>query len=64
MICDRLEEGRIGYGLMVWDGTELRMCRDLCSSAGPVLDLARRCNLGQLCPEHFREVVEDFLADW
>ena len=32
--------------------------------AEPVLDQARRCNLGRLCPEHFREVVEDFLAAW
>ena len=64
VICDQLEEGRTGYGLMVWDGKQLRVFRDLCGRGGPVLDLARRCNLGRLCPEHFREVVEDFLAAW
>ena len=64
VICDQLEEGRTGYGLMVWDGKQLRVFRDLCGRAEPVLDLARRCNLGRLCPEHFREVEEDFLAAW
>lgn len=62
VICDQMEEGRTGYGLMVWDGSESWRCRDLCSSLAPVLELASRCNLGQLSPEHFREVVEDFLA--
>ena len=56
VICDQLEEGRTGYGLMVWDGKQLRVFRDLCGRAEPVLD--------RLCPEHFREVVEDFLAAW
>ena len=45
VICDQLEEGRTGYGLMVWDGKQLRVFRDLCGRAEPVLDLARRCNL-------------------
>lgn len=40
VICDQLEEGRTGYGLMVWDGKQLRVFRDLCGRAEPVLDLA------------------------
>ena len=64
VICDQMEEGRTGYGLMMYNGEELQVFRDLCLRAEPVLELARRCNLGNLCPEHFQEVVEDFLLDW
>ena len=64
VICDQLEEGRTGYGLMVWDGKQLRVFRDLCGRAEPVLDLPGGAIWDGLCPEHFREVVEDFLAAW
>lgn len=64
VICDQMDGDRTGYGLMMCNGEKRQIFRDLCLQAGPVLELAKRCNLGNLCPEHFREVVEDFLLDW
>ena len=63
VICGRFEDGRQGYGLLHWDGTELLVRADLSSDPETVLDLAERCDRGRLWSGHLDDIIEDFLAD-
>ena len=63
VICGRFEDGRRGYGLLHWDGTELLVRADLSSDPETVLDLAERCGRGRLWSGHLDDIIEDLLAD-
>ena len=65
---ERINDPELGaydtFGITCQAAGQSLCIRDISTNLGRVAALADRCNRNGLAAEHFRDVVEDMLAEW